>query len=342
MSTFSRNIPSVAREALAAVIECAGRDFDIRERTADALLELAIRPDGPTIVATSVDRPTAATLRETWHRLRALDRDVIPVVVVPHLPNSARDIVEEDRINWVDLAGNAHIAAPQLLVHIEGRRPSRVRLTTGVDPFAGRSANVVRQLLVEPERIWRQRELVDATAISQPQASKVLAALQDMALVRKAEDGFRVVDRAGLLDAWADAYRYGRNDIVPVHLNGEGIGLARTLHERLRAADVQHWFTGLPAAWAYDGFARFRLVSVFVDADPDLVRRDADLHATGRGANVHLIARGDQRVEAGQAEAEAIPCVHPVQVYVDLLGLAGACGGGRRAPPAARTGNGGP
>jgi hypothetical protein len=124
-----------------------------------------------------------------------------------------------------------------------------------------------------------------------------------------------------MLDAWADAHRYERQRIVPAHLSGVGIELARDLHDRLAGARIAHWFTGLPAAWAYDRFARFRLVSVYVDGDPEHLRGIVRLRETRRGANVHLIGNGGQRLDIGAARPDRLPCAHPAQVYVDLLGL---------------------
>lgn len=101
----------------------------------------------------------------------------------------------------------------------------------------------------------------------------------------------------------------------------EGVELARTLQDKLRAADVTHWFTGLPAAWAHDQFAAFRLVSVFVDGDPDRVARDLGLRTSTRGATIHLMASAGQKLEIGQADPAGLRCAHPTQVYLDLLGL---------------------
>lgn len=114
---------------------------------------------------------------------------------------------------------------------------------------------------------------------------------------------------------------YRRQEVVPAHMSGSGIELARDLQDRLGSAGVAHWFTGLPAAWAYDQFSQFRLVSVFVDGDPDRLARDLGLRTSARGANVHLIVRKDQRVEIGEARPQGLRCVHPTQVYLDLLGL---------------------
>ena len=59
----------------------------------------------------------------------------------------------------------------------------------------------------------------------QSKASKVLSALEELALVRRDDDSaFWVIDAGDLLDAWAEASDYRRYEIVPVHMTGEELG----------------------------------------------------------------------------------------------------------------------
>jgi hypothetical protein len=290
-------------------------------------------PDNRLIVAEVVERPSRPAVLDAWREVRAYAQETagaIPVVVLPQLTRSLRQVASELGLNWVDFAGNAEIDAAPIYVRIHGQRQQTPQRSPRLNPFSGRSLNLVRVLLVHSDRRWRQKELVAASGLSQPRSSKVLSALEDQGLVAREGDGtFRVVDVEGLLDAWSDSYRYDRQDIVRVHATGDGIKLARELGDRLDELDVTHWFTGLPAAWAYTHFARFRLVSVFVSADPEIIAEDLRLRPTDRGENIHLLAAAEQRLEIGHARPDGIRCVHPTQVYVDLLGLP------ERAPEAA-------
>jgi hypothetical protein len=308
-------------DAVAHALGPVGGTVDL---SADGLIVGSFAPD-KTIVIDVLRHTSAPALAEAWERLRACAeaRGATPVVVVPHATASIVSRAAAESINWMDLAGNARIAGPGLLVHVEGKKRARaLRLAPDVDPFARRSANLVRLLLVEPGRPRSQKDLVEASGLSQSRVSKVLSALGELALVRRDENGQYLVDDAdALLHAWADVYSYRRQEVVPAHMSGSGIELARDLQDRLGSAGVAHWFTGLPAAWAYDQFSQFRLVSVFVDGDPDRLARDLGLRTSARGANVHLIVRKDQRVEIGEARPQGLRCVHPTQVYLDLLGL---------------------
>lgn len=257
-------------------------------------------------------------------QLRACSRDLpgaIPLLVVPHMSSAGADAAARAGVNWLDFAGNAHIRAGDLLVHVEGRPnplPSRGRPSS---PFAPRSARVSRAMLLDPSRWWRQRDLVDATALDDGSVSRVVRRLEDELLIERRELELRPRDPDLLLDAWAGEYRFDRHDVLSCHMTGDGVALACELSERLTSERIHHAFTGLPAAWAIDRFAAFRLTTVYVDEDPRQVAARLELRDAARGGNIQLVAPNDEGVFAGEREWSPLPCVSTVQVYLDLLHL---------------------
>jgi len=236
---------------------------------------------------------------------------------------AGRRAAEDVGVGWFDLAGNAHLAIPgAALVEVEGR-PRRARPRgRPATAFSQRGSRVSRALLIEPERHWTQKELVAATALAQGTVSRVLARLVDIGLVTRDDESRYSVPAPGeLLDAWRDEYECQRHEILPMHLTGAGVALAREVAGRIEGIDVGHALTGLAAAWLYDGFAQFRVVSVFVDENPYEVAEKIGARMDPRGANVHLIRPADEGVFFGSREVDGPRCVHPVQAYLDLGGL---------------------
>ena len=112
--------------------------------------------------------------------------------------------------------------------------------------------------------------------------------------------------------------RFNRHDLVVGHATGSGIDLARTLDARLRDAEIDHAFTGLASAWTISGFVRFRLNSVYVAGNPRDAADAIELRRHQRGANVQLIGPDDDGVFLGRRDVSELPCVSPVQTYLDL------------------------
>jgi hypothetical protein len=245
----------------------------------------------------------------------------LPLLVVPHMSPAGAKAAEDAGLNWLDLAGNARIRAGELYVNVQGRPSQHRPRGRPSSPFAPKSARVARALLLEPGRWWRQKDLVAATGLDDGNVSRIVRRLDDDVLLERRELEFRARDAGTLLDAWAQDYRYERHDILQGHVSGSGVEVARALGVRFDELDIHHAFTGLPAAWAIDHFAQFRVSSVYVDGDPRDVAAQLDMRLGVRGANVQLIGPDDSGVFLGEQAYDGLNCVAPVQVYLDLLHL---------------------
>jgi hypothetical protein len=60
---------------------------------------------------------------------------------------------------------------------------------------------------------------------------------------------------------------------------------------------------------------------VYVQGDPRDAADAIEMRRNERGANVQLIGPDDRGVFDGQRDIDELPCVVPVQVYLDLLAL---------------------
>lgn len=245
----------------------------------------------------------------------------VPLVAVPFMTPAGAKLAAERGLNWIDLSGNARIRDGELYVWVEGRPnqfPSRGRPSSA---FAPKSARIARVLLLEPRRWWRQKDLAIRSALDDGHLSRVVRRLGDEGLLEYRAREFRPREPHELLDAWADAYRFERHDIVTAHASGSGGDLAIDLHQRLVDAGIDHAFTGLPAAWEMAHHARYRLISIYVSGDPRAAIDAAGLRRSDRGANVQVIGPDDEGVFAGVRRVERLPCVSAPQVYLDLLHL---------------------
>lgn len=249
------------------------------------------------------------------------DEGFIPILVVPFMSKAGAETADRRGLNWLDLSGNAHIRDEGLHVWVQGQ-PDRLRAAgRPSSPFAPKSARITRTLLLDPARWWRQKDLADTTGLDDGNVSRIVRRLDDEALLQRRERELRPRDPDLLLDAWAQDYRFDRHQAVFGHLSGDGIQVARVLDRRLVDANVVHAFTGLPAAWAMSHFARFRLTSVYVEGDPQLVAEETEMRLGEKGANVQLLGPDDDGVFAGGEEFDGLPCIAPVQAYLDLLSL---------------------
>ena len=298
---------------------------DTEEAAADTAIDLLASDDQGHLWLVEVKTSSGpAHVRRAADQLLAYQSShpgAIALLAVPYMSSAGAQAAQDAGINWIDLSGNAHIRADDLYVHVEGR-PSRYRSAgRPSSPFAPKSARVSRVLLLDPTRWWRQKDLVSATGLDDGNVSRIVKRLDEELLLEHRDREFRPRDADLLLDAWAQDYRFERHDILPGHLSGSGIEVARSLGDQLSSLGVHHAFTGLPAAWALDHFAQFRLTTVYVEGDPRDAAEHLEMRLGSRGANVQLVGPNDDGVFTGEQAHDGLNCVASVQVYLDLLHL---------------------
>lgn len=304
---FEQHVP---RSAVSEVPDGRGVDFVVDAGERRWLVQVK-NSSSPGVVAAAAER-FGSTL---WAG------QSLPLLVVPYMTAAGSKVAEERRLNWVDLSGNAHMRDSGLIVSVRGLPNRFAARGRPASPFAPKSSRIARALLLDPSRWWRQKELAEHTDLDPGRVSRVVRSLGDDELLTRDGPLVRPRDPDLLLDAWADDYRFDRHDIVTGHLSGNGMELTRDVHEALTGADVDHAFTGLPAAWLLNRYAQFRVVSVYVTGNPRTAADRMGVRRNARGANVQLIGPDDRGVFDGRQMVDGLPCVAHVQTYLDLTHL---------------------
>lgn len=151
-------------------------------------------------------RVVAEQLLGRRHDAEAVNRDAKLLLLAPFIrPQQAR-ILERAGVEYLDLAGNAHLEAPGLYVHVEGRRPPKQPERRPVRPQRG-WIKTVMAMLIRPELVAAPYRTVAEQA--DMALGTVAACMNDLTargLLHDARDGRRLTDRAALVALWVQAY----------------------------------------------------------------------------------------------------------------------------------------
>lgn len=287
-------------------------DFIVREGAATLVVEVK-RLAEPAWLRGAIEQVRATALR--------IGKRAVPVIAVPFMAEGGRRICEEAKISWFDLSGNAHIVAPGLRIHVEGRPNAFKRRGRPSTVFAPKSSRIVRALLLEQQRNLSQRELARRTGLDEGFTSRVVRKLEtDRMVERDAEGAVRVTNPDDLLESWRETYDFSKHRVIAGHATARSAEeLLATVAAALRTQKLDYAATGLASAWLLTKFAAFRLVTIFVPEEPRAdVLKAVRFRAEERGANLWFTVPNDEGVFTGAAELDGIQCVHPIQAYLDL------------------------
>ena len=160
-----------APRILTKLLELSEKDVVIVSQGSDTGLDFLIKAAGYNFQVECKSSSSKAPLLMALHQItearNSFDKGDIPLIVVPFMGRSGTDLYKEHGLSWLDLSGNAHIKAPGLLIHIEGRPNKFKKVGRPANVFAPKGARIVRQLLIDPKQSHNQRELSQITGLDE-------------------------------------------------------------------------------------------------------------------------------------------------------------------------------
>lgn len=138
--------------------------------------------------------------------------DVPILLVTYYCPRAVADELVKAGVNFVDLAGNAHLKTPRFWLYLHGRKPTpmlarAVRGEKGV--LAGAAAlRVIYALLARPGEEWRMRDLAGKAGVALGWTNQIVQALRTEGIVRqtKRRGPAAVLRRRPIFDRWVTDY----------------------------------------------------------------------------------------------------------------------------------------
>ncbi|MEU4404694.1 hypothetical protein AB0F88_09220 [Streptosporangium sp. NPDC023963] len=294
------------------------------DRESDALLTVTA-PDGASVtlvmeVKTLVEGRDVAAIRDRLRHFTHRIPGSHGVIVARYLSAPVRKRLSDANLSYVDVTGNMllNVPRPGLYVADRGadrdpwRGPGRPRGTLKGAP----AAKIVRALL-DHDRSWTVRGLIDVAGVSTGATYRVIEFLESEDLAtRDASGAVTVLDWSALLRRWSSDYGFVGNSRVTRWIAPRGLP---DLVRRAVGSPVKYAVTGTLAAAEWAAYAPARSAMIYT-ADAGQAARLWDLRAADAGANV-MLAEPDIDIPFTRTLAtdSGLTIAAPAQVVVDLM-----------------------
>ena len=223
-----------------------------------------------------------------------------PVLVVPFMTAAASERCRQAGVHWLDLSGNASVHLDGVIIEIEGKPNAYPQRGRPASVFAPKSARISRWLLMHPDEFFSQRQLANFTAMDEGFTSRIVSQMEEQQLIERDVSGrIRPLDPGLLLDAWSEEYDFSKHEVVRGHISARSGDQLLTLVSG-ELADLAYAATGLAGAWVIDGFAGFRLVTIYGGEDVvERLKNKLFFRQEEKGANLWLVQPNDEGVFQG-------------------------------------------
>jgi hypothetical protein len=246
------------------------------------------------------------------------------LLLAPHVREQQALALERAGIDYADLAGNVHLDAPGLFVHVQGRRPPKERATAPARPHKG-WVKTAMALLVQPELVNAPyRVVADEADVALGTVAKCLNDLAFRGLLRGKQGARALPDRPALVALWVQAYIEALRPRLAERRFQVRVDDKPQLWERLRtvlAERGQRWaLTGADAAGQQDHYFRaedteiYAPIRVFDDRE---VQKALIAQPAARGGNL-LVIEPPGPLAIPPAGDNAVPAMPDLLAYAEL------------------------
>lgn len=252
--------------------------------------------------------------------LRILSPHISVLVVAPWLSPRTRELLKAQGINYLDLTGSAFIRLdnPALFVETQGTARNPTPANRGKARLRGPRAGRMLRFLIDVRPPYRVTDAAAGTELAPGYVSRLFDALDDEALVERAQRG-RVtsVDVGGLIRRWTENYDVFATNNAQTFLAPRGADRALP---RLAGVSVSGRIavTGSFAAVRLAPVAAPALLCVYAERTEALAEA-LELIPADDGANVALLRPFDPVVWQRTIEEDGVAYVAPSQLAVDCL-----------------------
>lgn len=293
-----------------------GLDADLGERAAEEWVDLVVRVSRASGAARTyavlVKRAVPAELATALHPHASLPT----LVVARQITEQAADLLRARGIDFVDEAGNAHIAWGDVLIDVRGRRRTSGR-TGGSPPRGskafGRAGLKVGFVLLSWPSMARKplRGLASAGGVSLGTAQAVVDDLAKAGYLYEVAGERRLVRAGELLNRWSEAYSTRLSPTLALgDFEAHDLSWWRDSEEELTQADVQ--VGGEAGASVLDPHLIPATLTLYAAERPrSLIGRHRLVRAEQAG-NVHV----RQRFWTADRQSWIVPST---LIYADLL-----------------------
>jgi hypothetical protein len=263
----------------------------------------------------------AAHAWQIIHQMSPVPEAVL--VVAEQIGESARRVLRDNGINYIDGAGNAHIEFPRFYLHVEGKAPAPLKYPARL---RGKAATIAQALLLYPERDWTIKKAADEAHVSPSLTHRILERLESEGFISSRGRGpmksRHLVNAQGLLDALASETEAPRDSQAFYRLARDGAEAATLTRQMLTKAGVRCVVTGSAAASKLaPNITAIPVGELWVTEQASLSRAAnlGGLKPTDQGANVVLMQSAGDTAFAFADERRGL--ANWVRIYLDLLAV---------------------
>ena len=307
-------------------IESLERSVKIGDACIDIVADVRVAKQRQRLAIEVKSNGQPRVARTAAYRLaRVLESDpgLYGVFAAPYISPRSAEICVQEKIGYLDLAGNCRLTFGQVYIEQQGSPNPFAQKRDLRSLYSPKAARVLRVLLTDPRKPWRTQALAEEADVSLGQVANVKSLLEDREWLGSSEAGLMLKDPGSLLAEWAENSNYRKNVSRNYYTLKSVAEIEADLAKACDGEGIKYALTGFSGAARYAPSVRYQRATAYVSRDVERIAQNLSLKEVTSGANFTLLTPYDEGVLYAARSIEGICIASPVQVYLDLLGMKG-------------------
>jgi hypothetical protein len=248
------------------------------------------------------------------------------VFAAPYISPDSGEILTENNIGYLDLAGNCRLSFWPVYIRKDGQKnpyASKRGLRSLYFARSLKTGMILRILLENPNQFWKTKELADKAQASFGQIANVKKQLGDREWIESDKKGFRLKKPQALLMDWSKNYSIKQHKAHEYYSLMPIPEIESKLADFCSQSDILYGFTGFSGAARLAPYVKYQRVTAYIE-ESGLINEIADtlkFSKVSSGANVSLILPDSLNVFYGVKVINGENIISPVQIYLDLMNM---------------------
>jgi hypothetical protein len=293
---------------------------------ADLLIELKVRRKILKLVVEVSSSGEPRLIRSAIQQLKEytnLIDNAYAVVAAPYISEYTASICKQNRVGYIDLAGNCFLDFYQVYIERKNYPNPAIEKRTVRSIFNPKASRILRVMLINPKQAWQVQELANEAKVSIGLVSEIKDRLLDLEYVSQIEKRLILNNPDKLLEQWANNYSYRKNKVYDYFSFDEPMELERKLSRYCEQEAVPYALTLFSGAALVAPFARYTRGFSYVGKNIRKVAESLDLKEVSSGPNFSLLEPYDEGLLYGSRDIGKLRVASDIQIYLDLVGFKG-------------------
>ncbi len=250
-----------------------------------------------------------------------------PIIAAPYISDITAEICENNKIGYVDYAGNALFCGHSIYLSEKGNKnvtPNKRGLVSVFERSAEISSLILREIFYDVSKTWKLKYLSEKVGCSIGQVSKVKDFLCKNAWAQMTLNGLKLLKPQEILTEWSRVYGKKVPDSYACYSLDKPTDIEKKLALMKKKSDIDYYLTGFSGGVRYAPVVRYNKVHVYIseeDIKEALAFLECKQVSDGQNLIIYPITESCCIKDAHQENGFSV--VSPVQIYLDCMQIKG-------------------